>query len=116
MPRKTSKDGAAAKAFVNDVAALAAYWGSGAATPKEAAEGVAFSLLALLDGCNMASPGFLLSPVMCTDTEAKQYPHYKEGTVINETPRNYIELHVLLQGALDTIAYNNNNNDKPNAQ
>ena len=104
MPVKTSKDNAAAKAFVNHVAVLAKYWGDRADTPKDAAEGVAFSLLVLLDGGNMASPGFLLSPVMCTDSEAERHPYYKEGVIINKTPRNYIDLHDLLQPALDSIA------------
>lgn len=102
MP-KTSKDNAAAKAFVNDVAALAKHWGEIADTPKGAAEGVAFSILVLLDGGNMASPGFLLTPVMCTDSEAERCPHYKEGVIINQTPRNDIMLHEMFQDTLDSI-------------
>ena len=112
MSNRTSKDGAAAKAFVNHVATLAKYWGDRATTPTEAAEGVAFSLLVLLDGGNMASPGFLLLPVMCTDSEAERHPYYKEGVALNQTPRNYIELHEMLQGALDIVT----NSSKPDAQ
>lgn len=110
MLARASKDDAAAKAFVESVAALAKYWGDKAVTPKDAAEGVAFSLLVLLDGGNMASPGFLLMPVICTDSDAKRHPYYKEGVIINQTPRNYIDMHERLQDALDSIAYSG---DKP---
>jgi hypothetical protein len=110
MPAKTSKDNAAAKAFVNDVATLARYWGDRAATSKDAAEGVAFSILVLLDGGNTASPGFLLMPTGCSEATQEYRPHYKEGVIINQTPRNYIDMHEMLQGALDSIV---NNGGKP---
>jgi hypothetical protein len=56
-PRAKTTEEARAE-FLNTIRALASYWGETAKTPAEAANGTAFSILALLDGCNASMPAF----------------------------------------------------------
>jgi len=58
--------------FLRKVNAIVEYWNNLTGTPeKEKLNGVAFSILATIDGCNVDLPGFILAP--CPAPEDQEY-------------------------------------------
>jgi len=49
------------KGFLEHIQRLAVYWADQGASKADACDGLAFSILSMLDGCAMAVPGFTLT-------------------------------------------------------
>ncbi len=79
------------KAFLAAVRNLAKYWATNerGGTVAERCDGVAFSILGLIDGINCGSPGFTLAISVHEDDEASCKENgenwHKNGLVINDT-------------------------------
>jgi len=49
------------KGFLEHIQRLAVYWADQGVSKADACDGLAFSILSMLDGCAMATPGFTLT-------------------------------------------------------
>lgn len=61
--------------FINQVISVAEYWSGAGKDKRDSSHGCAFSILAMLDGCSMSVPGFVIAPLPHEDD--KMY-HIKE--------------------------------------
>jgi len=83
MSKEYTNDEVRAK-FLNHVNHLVKYWANlENQTEFDKVEGVAFSILAAIDGCSMDLPGFILAP--CPHKDDKQF-HIDNGE--DYFPRN----------------------------
>jgi hypothetical protein len=73
----------AAQQFITTVKALSRYWAEVAKDKADAVDGLGFSVLSLIDGCNASSPGFDLMPVIHPDDRAEGVPPYVHGKAVN---------------------------------
>lgn len=81
--------------FLEHVRDLVDYWNAQKVDRKEAIEGIAFSILTVLDGSTIALPGFRVSPI-CPEEDVKYYK--KSG-------KNYYDESIDIAGCLHEHFY-----------
>ena len=89
-PREIKKE-EARKMFLGTVLGIAQHWAneSRETDVQKKCEGVAFSIMSLLDGCNGNLPGFLLIP--CPHPDDKEFMKSEGDDWFKEVPENVVD-------------------------